>query len=534
MQPPKQTKWIVVTGGVVSGLGKGTAAASIARLVKNGRKIVTIKCDGYLNVDPGTINPIEHGEVFVLDDGGEVDMDFGHYERFLDIDCKFSWNLTSGKIFNSVIEKERRGDYLGKTIQIYPHISDEIKRKWYELAEQEDADIAMIEIGGTVGDVENAWFVEAARQLKKEVGPENIFYVHLTYVPFLDSVGEPKTKPAQRDVALLREKGISPDVIIARSEAPLSEKIKEKLALFCDMDPKKVISAHDTTNIYEIPLTFLRQGMADIISEKFGLEKPDLSLWSELVDKIDRPSKETDIAICGKYTDLRDSYASVIEALTHAGAHLDARVNIKWIETTDIEQGKSSVKDSLAGIKGVIVPGGFGSRGVEGKIKVIQYCRENNIPFLGLCYGLQLATVEFARNLCGLKDANSTECNEQTQYPVIDILPEQKTVDKKGATMRLGSWKALLKDGSLVHSLYGNREVYERHRHRYEVNPDYHKILSEKGLVFSGMSENGRLVEFIELPGHKFMVSTQAHPELKSRLTKPAPLFYGFVKACLG
>ncbi len=530
----QKRKWIVVTGGIVSGLGKGTAAASIARLVKDGRKVVTIKCDGYLNVDPGTINPFEHGEVFVLDDGGEVDMDFGHYERFLDINCKFNWNLTSGKIFNSVIERERRGDYLGKTIQIYPHITDEIKRNWREIAEQEDADVVLIEVGGTVGDDENAWFVEAARQLKNEVGQDNIFYAHLTYVPFLASVGEQKTKPSQRDVALLREKGINPDVIIARSEAPLSEKIKEKLALFCDIDPKRIVSAHDTENIYEIPMTFLYQKLGDTITSKFGFEKPNLSMWQQLVDKIDRPSRKIEVAICGKYTDLRDSYASVIEALTHAGAHLDAGISIRWIETTEIEQGKITAAQALDGAQGVIVPGGFGSRGAEGKIDVIKYCRENNIPFLGLCYGMQLATVEFARNVCNLRDAHSTECDESTAHPVIDILPEQKTIDKKGATMRLGSWKALLKQGSLVHSLYGSDEAHERHRHRYEVNPDYHDILSQNGLEFSGMSEDGRLVEFIELPQNSYFVATQSHPELKSRLTKPAPLFYGFVRACLG
>jgi CTP synthase len=533
MQPPTNAKWIIVTGGVVSGLGKGTAAASIARLVKDGRKIITIKCDGYLNVDPGTMNPTEHGEVFVLDDGGEVDMDFGHYERFVDIDCKFEWSLTSGKIFNSVIERERRGDYLGKTIQIYPHITDEIKRKWFDLAKKESADIVMIEIGGTVGDVENAWFVEAARQLKQEVGEKNIFYAHLTYVPFLSSVGEPKTKPAQRDVALLRENGINPDVIIARSEDPLPEKIKEKLALFCNVDSQHIISAYDTKNIYEIPLTFLKQGLGLTVTEKFGFEKPDMLVWKELVDKINNPKNLLNIAICGKYTDLKDSYASVIEALTHAGAHLDAGIYIKWVETTDIENGKLSPKDALEGMNGVIVPGGFGARGVEGKIEIIRYCRENNVPFLGICYGLQLATVEFARDVCGLKEAHTTECDASAKYPVIDILPEQKTVDKKGATMRLGSWKALLKQGTLVHSLYGSNEAHERHRHRYEVNPDYHKILSEKGLVFSGTSESGRLVEFIEIPGHKYFAATQAHPELKSRLTRPAPLFYGFVKACL-
>jgi CTP synthase len=531
--PPqnKKRKWIVVTGGVVSGLGKGTTTASIGSLMKDKRKIITIKCDGYLNVDPGTMNPFEHGEVFVLDDGGEVDLDFGHYERFLDINCKFEWNLTSGKIFKSVIDKERRGDYLGKTIQIFPHISDEVKRRFYAIAEKEKADIVMIEIGGTIGDHENAWFIEAARQLRKEVGRENITYVHLTYVPFLDSVGELKSKPAQRDIALLRTMGINPEIVIMRSKKELPQKLKEKVALFADLEPEQIISGQDVDTIYEIPLNYEKQGMSKFIHQKFGI-KPNTEKWKKLVQRIKNPKKKIRIAIAGKYTELADSYISISEALTHAGAHLDAKIEIGMIETTNIETERDAER-KMSSFSGIIVPGGFGGRGVEGKIKVIEYARKNKIPFLGLCYGLQLAVIEFARHVCNLESANTTENDLKTKYPVIDILPEQKNVTEKGATMRLGMYKAILKKGTRAHRLYNSEIVYERHRHRYEVNPIFHKVLLEHGLVFSGTSENGRLVEFIELNNHPYFVATQAHPEFKSRLIRPAPLFFGFVDACL-
>lgn len=528
------TKFIIVTGGVLSGLGKGTASASIGRLLKDSRKFLTIKCDGYLNVDPGTMNPIEHGEVFVLEDGGEVDMDFGHYERFIGVTCKFEWNITSGKIFNRVIEKEREGKYLGKTIQVFPHIINEVKEWIYNLVEKEKPDITMIEIGGTVGDIENSWFIEAVRQLKKEVGKENIVYIHLTYVPFLHSVGEPKTKAAQRDLALLRATGITPDIVICRSKEALAQKIKEKIALFGDIELRNIISGKDIESIYEIPLVFKREGMLNLLSEKFGLEmQEDLTEWEKLVDKIKNPKDKATIAICGKYTALKDSYASIIEALKHAGAHNDARVDLKWIETTDIEEGKLDIKEAMNDVDGILVPGGFGARGAEGKIAMIKYARENKIPYLGICYGLQLAVIEFARNACGLTGANSTENQDDTPHPVIDILPEQKNICKKGGTMRLGACKAILKQGSIVQMLYGANEAIERHRHRYEVNPDYHKILEEAGMVLSGLSENCRLVEFIELKGHPYFVATQAHNELTSKLEKPNPLFYGFVKAAL-
>ena len=529
-----KTRFIVITGGVLSGLGKGTATAAIARLLKDHRNIVTVKCDGYLNVDPGTMNPVEHGEVFVLHDGGEVDMDFGHYERFLGVQCKSDWNLTSGKVFNLLISKERKGEFLGKTIQIYPHVPQEIKQWWFHLAEREKADIMTIEIGGTVGDIENSWFIEAARQLKKIVGPENVMYIHLTYVPFLDSVGEPKTKPAQRDIALLHETGIHPDIIIARSKLPLSQKLKEKLALFCDVEPRQIISGRDIDTIYEIPLMFLKEGIYELINEKFQLnDVPSLQQWEALVSKIKSPKHEVVIGICGKYTELRDSYASIIEALSHAGAHCDACVRLKWIEVTDIENGKISISQALQGVYGILVPGGFGSRGTEGKIMMIRHAREHKVPFLGICYGLQLAVVEFARNVCSLAGANSTEIDTRTPYPVIDVLPEQKMIEAKGGTMRLGAYEAKLLPGTLVSALYKNTGAIERHRHRYEVNPVFHALLQQKGLVFSGVSENGRLVEFIELANHPYFVASQAHNELTSRLEQPNPLFYGFVKASL-
>ncbi len=529
-----QTKFIVITGGILSGLGKGTATASIARLLKDHHKIVTIKCDGYLNVDPGTMNPIEHGEVFVLDDGGEVDMDFGHYERFLGITCKSNWNLTSGKVFSRVIAKEREGKYLGKTIQIFPHITDEIKTWWREIIEEEKPDIMTIEIGGTVGDIENSWFVEAARQLKKEFGQDNVMYVHLTYIPFLDSVGEPKTKPAQRDIALLREKGIYPDIVICRSKNPLPAKIKEKIALFCDIADKDIISGKDIESIYEIPLMFKKEGLLDRIKEKLKLEFDDnLGGWEKLVQNIKSPKKSVTIAVCGKYTELKDSYASINEALIHAGAHCDTHVNLKWVETTDVETGKVSVEEALKGIDGVLIPGGFGSRGVEGKIKIINYVRENNIPFLGICYGLQLAVVEFARNVCNLAGAHTTEIDEHTSHPIIDYLPEQRNVKSKGGTMRLGACRAVLQKGTTVQLLYQSDEAWERHRHRYEVNPAYHDVLVKNGMVLSGTSENKRLVEYIELPSHPFFVATQAHNELTSRLERPNPLFLGFVRAAV-
>ena len=522
-------KWIVVTGGVLSGLGKGIASASIGLLLKQYR-VIPIKCDGYLNVDPGTMNPVEHGEVFVLDDGGEVDMDFGHYERFLNVNCKSEWNLTMGKVYYEIINKERRGDFLGKNVQLIPHVTDYIQEKWIEIAEKEDAEIVLVEIGGTVGDMENELFIEAARQLKKRVGNNNIIYVHLTYVPIPYGVDEQKSKPTQQSVNLLREKGIFPDIIIGRCSKLLDKRIKEKISIFCDIDKDAVITGLDVDSIYKIPINFKNQNLCNILGKKLNIDvDSDLNNWIELVKNLEITDKEVRIAICGKYTKFKDSYASVVEALNHCGAHLKCKINIDFIDTELIDN-PSIIKS----YNGVIVPGGFGERGVEGKINVIRYCRENKIPLLGICYGMQLSIVEYARNVCKLENANTTEVDKNTAYPVIDLLPEQANIGIKGATMRLGSYEANLKNGSLVENLYGKTKIYERHRHRYEVNPEYYKILQENGMVFSGYSPDGSLVEFIELKDHPYFVGCQAHPELKSSLIKPVPLFYGLVKVALG
>jgi len=528
------TKWIIVTGGVISGLGKGIATAAIGKLLSENFKVVPIKCDGYLNIDPGTMNPFEHGEVFVLEDGGEVDMDFGHYERFLNINCKSSWNLTTGKVYDSIIKKERKGEFLGKTVQVIPHLTDEIKKQWMKIAREEKADIITIEIGGTVGDIENSWFVEAARQLKKDVGSDNILYVHLAYVPFVKSAGQQKTKPTQRDVQILREHGIVPDVIIGRSETSLTRESKSKIALYCDVSEEAVISGPDIKTIYQVPVSFEEEGLMDILARKFDFTpKKDLGEWRKLIGNIKNHTRTINVALCGKYTGLTDAYASLVESLNHAGAHLSTKVNIELIETTDVEGGEVSIEQLLSNKDAVIVPIGFGSRGAEGKIACVRYAREHNIPYLGLCFGLQLAVIEFARNVCGLKDANSTEINPKTTHPVVMILPEQKKILEKGGTMRLGAEKSILKRGTKTAQLYGNTTVYERHRHRYEVNPKYHKILEKHGMVISGTSRNGRLVEFIELPSLKFFAATQAHPEYKSRLEHPSPLYYGLVKAAV-
>ncbi|MFH1506512.1 MAG: CTP synthase (glutamine hydrolyzing) [archaeon] len=523
-------KWIVVTGGVLSGIGKGIAAASIGHILSSKYKVIPIKCDGYLNTDPGTMNPIEHGEVFVLEDGGEVDMDFGHYERFLGVDCKFEWNLTMGKIFNAIRIKERRGDYLGKTVQYVPHVTDLIQDWYFRIAKKEKADVMIIEIGGTVGDLENELFLESIRQLEKKVGHDNILYVHLTYVPIPINVNEQKSKPTQQSVNLLRQRGIQPNIIIGRCSEFLKPHIKEKIAMFCNVNKEDVITGLDVNNIYKIPIIFSKEGINKSLEKKLKLDiPPNMKKWGKLVDNMEHPDKEVTIAICGKYTRLEDSYASIIESLNHCGAHFKAKINLKWLETTDIK----SVSKLLEGVNGVIVPGGFGSRGTEGKIEVIKECREKGIPFLGICYGLQLAVAEYARHVCGLKGANSTEIDPKTKYPVIDILPEQKKITKKGGTMRLGGYPAILKKGTVTHSLYKQEKVSERHRHRYEVNPEYHEILEKNGLIFSGMSPDRKLVEFIELKNHPYFVATQAHPELKSKLEAPAPLFYGLIRAAV-
>jgi CTP synthase len=523
------TKYITVTGGVLSGLGKGIAAASIGHLLSSKLKIIPIKCDGYLNVDPGTMNPFEHGEVFVLDDGGEVDMDFGHYERFLGITCKSNWNLTMGKVFDLVRKKERKGDYLGKTVQYIPHVTDVIKNHIFEVVRDEQPDLVIIEIGGTVGDIENELFLEAMRQMKEDVGRDNIIYIHLTYVPVPHGVNEQKSKPTQQSVNLLKQRGIFPDIIIGRCPDFLTREIKAKISSFCDVSAEAVITGLDVEDIYEIPIIFEQEGLPEIIHKKLNIySPPDLRKWKNLVDNIKNPDRRITIAMCGKYTRLEDSYASIIESFNHCSAHFRCKIDLKWVETTDLKDASF-----LEALDGLVVPGGFGSRGTDGKIEAIRLAREQAIPFLGLCLGLQLAVIEFSRNVCGLTGANSTEMAPDTPHPVIDILPEQKEITDKGGTMRLGTYPAMLKEGTLVHSLYRKTEVSERHRHRYEVNPDYHQVLQENGMVFSGTSTDDRLVEFIELPQLRFFVATQAHPELKSRMESPAPLFYGFVRACL-
>jgi len=523
------TKYIIVTGGVLSGLGKGIAAASIGHLLSSKLKIIPIKCDGYLNLDPGTMNPFEHGEVFVLDDGGEVDMDFGHYERFLGVTCKSTWNLTMGKVFDMVRKKERRGDYLGKTVQYIPHVTDVIKNHIFEIVREETSDLVFVEIGGTVGDIENELFLETMRQMKEDVGRDNILYIHLTYVPIPYGVSEQKSKPTQQSVNLLRQRGIFPDIIIGRCSQFLAKEVKSKIANFCDVQPNAVITGLDVENIYEIPVVFEQEGLPDIIHKKLNLySPPDLRKWKKLIENIRSTKEEITVAMCGKYTKLEDSYASIIESFNHCSAHLKCKIHLKWVETTGLKDASF-----LDHIDGVVVPGGFGSRGTEGKIKIIRFAREKDIPLLGLCLGLQLAVIEFARNVCNLKGANSTEMDPDTPYPVIDILPEQRKIIDKGGTMRLGAYPAILKDKTIVRSLYNAPEIKERHRHRYEVNPEYHSVITEHGMIFSGTSPDGKLVEFIELPDVRFFVGTQAHPELKSRLEKPAPLFYGFIKACL-
>ncbi|MDA3836497.1 MAG: CTP synthase (glutamine hydrolyzing) [Nanoarchaeota archaeon] len=522
-----QRKYIVVTGGVLSGLGKGVAIASIGNLISSTYKVVPIKCDGYLNTDPGTMNPVEHGEVFVLDDGGEVDMDFGHYERFLNTTCKFHWNLTMGKVFDGIRQKERRGDYLGKTVQMIPHVSDFIVDHFLKVGEESEADVVLIEIGGTIGDMENELYLEAARSLKRKVGIENMVFIHLGYVPVPNGVNEQKSKPTQQSISMLRQRGIAPDIIIARCQEMLTDNVCEKIANFANLRKEDVITGVDVDDIYKIPLVFEEQGMSELLSEKLGFfVSPDLREWKEAVYKREKYQREITVAIAGKYTALEDSYASVMEALNHCASYFSVKINLKWIDTEE-------ENIDMTGIDGVIVPGGFGSRGIEGKINVIKYCRENNVPFLGICYGLQMAVIEFCRNVCGLSDANSTEVNMETSDPVVDILESQKDIENLGGTMRLGAYPARILEGSKVYSLYDDLEVFERHRHRYEVNPMYHQMLRDKGMVISGMSPDGTLAEFIEISNHRFFVATQAHPELKSNPLRPAPLFRGFVKACL-
>jgi len=525
-------KVIVITGGVLSGLGKGVVSASIGKLLSN-YKVVPVKCDGYLNVDPGTMNPVEHGEVFVLDDGGEVDLDFGHYERFMPLNCKFKWNLTSGKIFQALVEKERRGDFLGKTVQVIPHVTGEIRKQWDEIFKQDKADILLIEIGGTVGDLENLWFLEAVREMQRIMPREDLVLIHLGLVPVIDKQGQQKTKPLQQSITLLRERGLFPNIIIGRSVDFLTKKTKQKIHWLCNVPLKNIISDPDSESVYELPLVFEREGLIDALADHLKIKiRPQLKKWKGLVNYIQNPPQQVTIAVCGKYTELADSYISIVEALAHAGAHLKCKVHVKWVETTDLEQSPEKVPEVLAHCQGVIVPGGFGQRGTEGKIEVIRYLRENNMPFLGICYGMQLAVIEFARNVCQLSNANSSEITV-TPNPVIDLLPEQKTVTQKGASMRLGGHDVQIKKNTKAHTLFKSEKIRRRFRHRYEVNPSYIEILEDHGLVFSGKAPRQPIMQVLELPHHPYFMGTQFHPELTSRLEKPSPLFMGLVKSAL-
>jgi len=526
-----ETRFIFVTGGVASGLGKGITTASLGRLFKARRsKVVVQKLDPYINVDPGTMNPFEHGEVFVLDDGAETDLDLGHYERFLDQDLHRGSNFTTGAVYSSVLAKERRGDYLGKTVQVIPHITDEIKERIRALAETEQADIQIVEIGGTVGDIESLPFLEAVRQLRNEVGRDRCAFVHVSLMPYIGPSGEIKTKPTQHSVKELRSLGLQPDAIVCRSDRPIGRNLKEKISLLCDVPISGVISAPDAKSIYEVPLTLHQEGLDAELARHLGIDgEPDLSEWEGLVDKVRAATDPVRIAVVGKYVNLRDAYLSVMEALNHGGIHHGAEVRVDWIASDDL--GGIATEGALGDADGILIPGGFGIRGVEGKVDAVRFARERGIPFLGICLGLQCAVIEFARHVCGLEDANSSEFAPGTPDPVIDLLPEQKNISDLGATMRLGAQACYLEPGTLAARCYGQEVVEERHRHRWEVNPAYHDVLREHGMVISGSSQKGRLAEIIELSDHPFFVAGQFHPELRSRPTRPHPLFREFVGA---
>ena len=526
------TKYVFVTGGVVSGLGKGITAASLGRLLKNrGYKVTIQKFDPYINVDPGTMSPYEHGEVFVTDDGAETDLDLGHYERFINENLTQNSSVTMGKIYSNVIEKERRGDYLGKTVQVIPHITNEIKEKIYSF-EDTDTDIVITEVGGTVGDIEGLSIIEAIRQVGLEKNPEDVVYIHVTLLPYIFGSNEIKSKPTQHSVKELQSLGIQPDILVCRTEQEIPETIKDKLALFCNVRKSSVIQNKTADNLYAVPLMLEEEGLAREVCNHLRLDKyvPDNSNWEKMINEIRQIGDEkVKIAIVGKYIQLEDSYLSVIESLHHAGFANKVKVDIELIDSETINS--ENVSSKLAGLQGIIVPGGFGNRGVEGKIEAIKYARENKIPFLGICLGMQSAVLEFARNVLGLKDANSSEFSATTQNPVIHIMDDQIGVDQKGGTMRLGAYPCILKEGTLARELYGTDKISERHRHRYEYNNDYRERLENAGLICSGTSPDGRLVEIVEFRDHPYFIAGQFHPELKSRPNKPAPLFVGLVKA---
>ena len=528
-------KYIFVTGGVISGLGKGITASSIGRVLKSrGLDVTAIKIDPYLNIDAGTMNPFEHGEVYVLDDGGEVDLDLGNYERFLDISLASDHNITTGKVYRTVIEKERAGDYLGKTVQIIPHITNEIKQRIQKVAEKTGADVCIVELGGTVGDIESMPFLEAVRQMNTELGRgTNCLFVHTTLVPMLGTVGEQKTKPTQHSVKELRSIGIQPDIIVARASEPLEYSIKRKISLFCDVPLEAVVSAADAKSIYEIPIVLEEQGLTEYILRRLGIEtcRKDLSQWREYLDRILYPSNSVRIAIVGKYTHLADSYLSHLEAFHHAGAELGTKVECSFFDSEKVE--KDGITKEISCCHGILIPGGFGSRGIEGKIMTARCARENGIPFLGVCLGFQIATIEIARDVLGMKGAHTTELDPSTGYPVVDLLPEQRGVTMMGGSMRLGSQKVFIVPDSKAAVLYGSMEIRERHRHRYEVNPDYIEKFEEAGWRFTGRSEDGIKMEIGELRDHPYFVASQFHPEFKSRPNKPSPLHVGLVKAAL-
>jgi CTP synthase len=529
------TKYIFVTGGVVSGIGKGIASASLGRLLRNrGYTVAPVKLDPYINVDAGTMNPFQHGEVFVTDDGTETDLDLGHYERFLDVSCSSGSSVTTGKVYRNVIEAERRGDYLGATVQVIPHVTNEIKRLIIDAGVQQEADVVLAEIGGTVGDIESLPFMEAIRQLRKDLGKENTLFVHVTLIPQVGPWHEIKTKPTQHSVIKMREIGIAPDMLVCRTEVPLPDDVREKLSMFCDVPEQAIVESMNADTIYEVPLVYEKSGIGEFVVERLELEaRPsNLGEWEILVERLNRPQFQCTVAVVGKYTSNGDAYKSIAEALVHAGIPNDCKVNIKWIESSEFEEAADPVS-LLEGADGVVVAPGFGGRGIEGKIRALRHVRESGIPFFGICLGLQMAVIEYARNVCGLEGANSEEFSSDSPYPVIHIMPEQLGIDAKGGTMRLGSYPCNITTGTLAYELYGSTRIDERHRHRYEVNNDFRELLIENGLVVSGVSPDYRLVEMVELPSHPFFIATQAHPEFKSRPNRPHPLFQGLVKAAL-
>jgi CTP synthase len=528
------TKYIFVTGGVVSSLGKGITAASLGRLLKNrGLKVTIQKFDPYINVDPGTMSPYQHGEVFVTDDGAETDLDLGHYERFIDINLSKNSNVTSGKIYSNVITKERRGDYLGGTVQVIPHITNEIKDRVFRAGKEAGSDVVITEIGGTVGDIESLPFLEAIRQIKSDIGRDNVMYIHVTLIPYIKAAGEVKTKPTQHSVKELRSIGIQPNVIVCRTEYPLAEDLKRKIGLFCDIDASAVVECRDASTLYEVPLMLREEGLDEIVVNhlKLTTNQPDMREWEGLVERVKSLHKTTEIAIVGKYVALHDAYLSIVESLGHAGISADSEVKLRWVNAEELNE--QNIAEELQGVHGILVPGGFGDRGIEGKITAIRYAREQKIPFFGICLGMQVAVIEYARNVAGLDNANSSEINPSTPYPVIDLLPDQKDVEDMGGTMRLGLYPCKLTPGTLAAKEYGEELVYERHRHRYEFNNEYREAIESAGLRISGTSPDGRLVEMVEMAGHPWFLAVQFHPEFTSRPNRPQPLFRGFVNAAL-